>query len=87
MSKLLKFTELDVDGCGTDVEIQIRINQEEYPDDWKEKLARALEEIKYNFIKNDKCFDTDDIVKEALEAVFGKDVTYDIIMPEYEFEF
>ena len=64
MSKLLKFTELDIGGSGVDAEVQILIKEEHYPDDWKEKLARALEEIKYNFIKNDKCFDTDDIEKK-----------------------
>ena len=87
MSKILKFTEIDVDGCGTDAALEINLNVSDYPCNWKEKITNALNSIKEEYIKNDECFDTDQIIQEALEEVFGKGVDYDVIYPDYEFDF
>ena len=87
MSKILTFKECNIDGCYTDVEVYIKLNVSDYPLNWREKITNALNSIKEEYIKNDECFDTDQIIQEALEEVFGKGVSYDVICSEYEFEF
>lgn len=65
--KLVRFTEENVDGCGTDAEVIIQVNTDEPVN------SKILEGIISEYISGNKeeDLDTDTIVAAACEKYFG----------------
>lgn len=81
--KLVRFTETNIDGCGTDAEVIIQVDTDEPIN------SRILEGIISEYISENKeeDFDTDSIVSAACEKYFGsRNVEYklsDVIEIEF----
>ena len=76
---IIRFLETDVDGCGSNAEVMIQVRADEkITNETKQKLIDNINEIK-------KEWDTDSIVKEACERVFGSEFTG--WYPEIDIEF
>ena len=79
---VIRFLETDVDGCGSNAEVMIQVRAEEkITNETKQKLIDIIDDIK----KEWKEWDTDSIVQEACERVFGSEFTG--WYPEIDIEF
>ena len=72
MNKLIHFVEENADGCGTNVNVMIRVcdgvyTKQEKQGNIENMLTNALEEIKREWCE----WETDSIIKEACDRVFG----------------
>lgn len=84
LNQIISFVERDVDGCGTDVGVMVLIKTDSaLTAEHKEKLLCAIEDAK-NEIEE---WDTDTVVNEAMERVFGEDAEYEYIIADIEVEF
>lgn len=81
MRGIIRFREENIDGCGTDVELMVRVTNMEVTNDHYDKLRNAIADIREEWEPEDQ--DTDSIVEEALDRVFGKDAAIEYIVPEY----
>lgn len=68
-AKTILITDKNVDGCGDDVEVSVRVNKAPTEDDYA-KLRAALAEQKSRCAE--ECLDTDAMIESACDAVFGK---------------
>jgi hypothetical protein len=76
----------DVDGCGTDAEVVVRLDvKSPLTDTDKKKLEDAIQEMQETWDPDD--WDTDSVVEAALKKVFGVDVEYEVVLPDIEVTF
>ncbi len=74
--KYVRFTEKNVDGCGTDVDVIIKVKTS-WPVNSKE-LTAVIERLKNTASKDD--WDTDSLISAACEEFFGsKGIHYDYL--------
>ena len=85
-TKVIRFVEKNVDGCGSDAEIIILIDTyvplRHYH---KEALEMALSELKKEL--EDELWDTDSLVEEALTRVFGENAKTKVLLTDLEIMF
>jgi len=81
---IIRFTENDVDGCGTNAEHLIMVKSDlDLTNGFKSRLEKVIEEIKDEWGE----WDTDSVVEEACERIFGADAEVCFIIPDMEIEF
>lgn len=86
MTQLIGFTEENVDGCGTNVEITVELCIDRFLTKGdKERLVKAIKEIKEGCIEDD--WDTDDIIRCAMKKVFGGCANFWYVYPDIEITF
>lgn len=86
MKKPYIIQENDIDGSDMDLKISVAFSRN-LSDAEEQKLAKTLIKHRQTYIDNDKCFDTDTVVEEALQDFCQKhDITYEYIhIPIIEF--
>lgn len=88
ITNLIKFTEIDVDGCGSNVSELVLVRSEMLlTNGTRSRLEQAVESIWKEYVDNEECFDTETIVSEACTKVFGNTDDWEIVSPEFEIEF
>lgn len=86
MMQIIKFTDVDVDGCGTDAEVMVLLKTNMLlTRGHKERLEKAIKDIRKE-CEDDK-WDTDSVVEEAFTRIFGTDVEVKTFIPDVEVEF
>ena len=82
--QIIRFVEVDVDGCVTNAEHLIMVKSDlDLANGFKARLEKVIEEIKEEWGE----WDTDSVVEEACERVFGSDAEVYSIIPDMEIEF
>lgn len=86
MKQIIKFVEKDVDGCGTDAEVMLLLETDlPLTNGHKARLEKAIEDIRKEW--QDDEWDTDSVVEEAFQRVFGSDMDFEFVLPDIEVEF
>ena len=84
---LIKFTERDVIQ-NEDVEVLVLIKTDiVLTQSFKCRLEEEIENIKQNCLENEESWDTDSIVLNACEKVFGEYTEIEIVTVDFEIEF
>lgn len=73
--------EKNVDGCGGYADVFVQVGTT-VTDKALKKLDEKLEEIKRTAFKNGDCLDTDDMVADAMNAVYGEG-HWQVVCPHY----
>lgn len=77
---IIRFTENDVDGCGTNAEVLVLVHRDLAKiDDLQEEVNKIKEEWA------EDGWETDEVVHEACERLYGDD--YEIICADFGVEF
>lgn len=67
---IILIREENVNGCGDFADVLVHTTRAITPED-KEALSAKLAELKRKMREEDVCFDTDQMVQEACDEVFG----------------
>lgn len=87
VNTLIKLTERDV-MHNEDVEVIVLVKTDIIlTPAYKERLEKEIENIKQECLKNDEAWDTDSIVLNACEKVFGEYTEIEIVTVDFEIEF
>lgn len=87
VNTLIKFTERDI-VYNEDVEVMILIKTDIIlTPAYKERLEEEIENIKQECLENEKAWDTDSIVLDACQRVFGEYVEIETVTADFEIEF
>ena len=81
----IKFTEKNVDGCGTDAEVTILAKTSLPLSEVQERLTKTIENMEKEV--EEKMWDTDSVVYEACTKVFGSDMEWRVLGPDIEIIF
>ncbi|SCH16433.1 Uncharacterised protein [uncultured Clostridium sp.] len=85
MKQIIKLIDVDVDGCGTNVETMIQVEgKQELTNGIIERIKDAIEKYKK---ENDGEYDTDSIVGVVCEHLESEGYMYDYISEDVAIEF
>lgn len=85
MKQIIRFAETNIDGCGGDAVVLVQIDSDTVlTNGCKERLEKAIDDIKAECMEAGEDYDTDSIVEDAMHRVFGKDMEYDTVLPDIE---
>lgn len=85
MKQIIKFTDVNVDGDGTDVDVLVQVEgKQEISKDIIANMEKEIEEYKR---ETDGEWDTDGVVNAACEYLETKGYMCDFILPDYEISF
>lgn len=86
LNQIIRFTERNVDGCGSDAEVMVLLKTDFLlTSGHKTRLEHEIESIKREWEGDD--WDTDSVVEEAIARVFGEDAEWEAVLPDLEVEF
>lgn len=87
VNTLIKFTERDV-MHNEDVEVIVLVKTDIIlTPAYKKRLEEEIENIKQECLENEKAWDTDSIVLDACQRVFGEYTEIEIVTVDFEIEF
>lgn len=85
MKQIIKFTDVDVDGCGTDVVVYVQVEgKRELTNGIIENCEKKIEDYKKENLNE---WDTDSILDTICEYLETEGYMCDSMIPDYEFEF
>ena len=85
MMQIIKFTDVKVDGCGTNIETVIQIEgKAELTNEIIERTKKAIEKHKEEYRDE---WDTDSVLNAACEYLETEGYMCHYISPDYEIEF
>lgn len=83
MSKYLQIKETNMDGCGADASIIIKINTDiDFNKELVQKITNTIASIKTREYE----WTIDSVVEETLKQVFGSDIPYEYLTLDYTIE-
>lgn len=84
MMQIIKFTDVNVDGCRTDITVYVQVEgKAELTNGIIERTYKAINEYK----SNDEEWDTDGVIDVACEHLELEGYMCHAIIPDYEIEF
>ena len=85
MMQIIKFTDVDVDGCGTNVEVYVQVEgKSELTNGIIERTKTEIEKYKE---ENSGEWDTDSVLDVACEYLETEGYMCHFVVPDYEIQF
>ena len=85
MKQIIKFVDVDVDGCGTDVVVYVQVEgKRELANGIIENCEKKIEDYKKENLNQ---WDTDSVLDMVCGYLETEGYMCDSIIPDYEFEF
>ena len=85
IKQIIKFTDVNVDGCGTDVTVYIQVEgKTELTNGIIDRIKKVIEEYKD---ENPYEWDTDTVIDVACKHLETEGYTCSSIIPNYDIEF